>query len=88
MKYEKKLLTIGESHDLDHYDPIVVMRFDALEGKFLVERYFDDHGEILDCERYNPINTYIFSSFKEAMEEAKHLEDAYFVTKPGEVEIQ
>ena len=88
MKYERKLLTIGESHDLDHYDPIVAMRFDALEGKFLVDRYFDDHGDILDCERYNPIDTYVFSSFEEAKEEAKHLEDVYYVTKTGKVEIE
>lgn len=88
MKYERKLITIGESHDLDHYDPIVAMRFDALEGKFLVDRYFDDHGKIYDSERYNPINTYIFSSFEEAKEEAKSLEDFYFVIKSGKVEIE
>lgn len=88
MKYERKLLTIGESHDVDHYDPIVIMRFDALEGKFLVERYFDDHGIIFDCERYNPINTSTFSYFDDAMDEAKHLEDVYSIVKPGEVEIR
>ena len=64
------------------------MRFDALEGKFLVDRYFDDHGNILDCERYNPIDTSTFSCFDNAIDEVKHLEDVYSIIKPRKVEIQ
>lgn len=88
MKYERKLLTIGESHDLGIYDPIIIVRFDALEGKFIVERYFDDKGNVIDSERLNPFAAYSFASFKAAQEVASHLEDVYYVTKPGEVNIQ
>ena len=88
MKYERKLLTVGESHDVDIYDPIIIVRFDALEGKFLVERYFDEKGEVIDSERLNPFTTYSFASFKAAQEVASHLEEVYYVIKPGEVNIQ
>lgn len=88
MRYERKLLTVGESYDIAVYDPIIIVRFDALEGKFLVERYFDDKGNVLDSERLNPFATYSFDSFHEAQEEAKHLEDVYFIVCRGEVDIQ
>lgn len=87
MKYEKKLLTIGESHDLDYYDPIIIVIYDALNGEFLVERYFDDLGMILDSERRNPVRTYVCKTVDAMKDKVSLMEEAYLNIKP-EAEIE